>query len=384
MSKDRMKFMDDFLNIEQFTFDQLKLVQLAIEYILNHKHKEEKLTIGEITKGIGYSSESHVKNVFRKVTGRTLGSVVRDVRLAPVIDMLIHTKQSFSSIAEEFSFDDNNFSRYIKDNLGASPTMFRMNNLFNRHNKLTNSIKFNMHSLVWELLINKVFMEVDDDRPALSESVTDPEAACLKDYIKNGFNGNDILEEVYIMNPKNPLTNVLLGMEYHLAGNNDEAYKYFKAAIEGAIDDTRFLNIHECYLIYAMFLHGMDDYAAAQISINVAHHLPDSYLANFYAGLYTLHGERRVDFENLKSELDEYDPGADDGEYFEEAIVPLMEEVADDAALCEGYFSKAIKLNPNFAPAYYYRAYILDCQNKKSDSDYRKARELEDAFSVKI
>jgi hypothetical protein len=225
--------------------------------------------------------------------------------------------------------------------------MMEISNNLTKHTNSINSIKFDINNLVCELLRNKAYMKKTSDR-------------------------------------SDPVSNVLLGIENHLAGNNEEANKCFKAASRAAKDDTRFLNEHECNLIYAMFLHCIDDYEAAQISVNVAQNLPDSYLANFYAGLYTLHGEMLDNFGNLVSELDEYKERTYDQEYFEEEIVPLMEEVEEVAALCEEYFSTAIKLNPDFAPAYFYRAFILDCQNKKSAADYKKAKELDEAFSVII
>jgi len=383
----------------------------AIKFVVENESEDEscdrnKLAMPTIAKVAGYDSVSAFHKSFKTETGMTPYKLIQCLQYEKPIQMLIHSAKNHEDITEMYDLDADNFTNQFKRFMrippaeyGPSPATFRKiyhsdisitlraSSRINRQDALVDSISFGIYNLVWELLFEKDLINDEDEQLDLTLIKADPDSKRQKKTVNQRVKRSNVFSQSDQTEPRNPLTMVLRGTKLHYAGHDDEARPYYLAAIEAAKDDHTYLNEHEYQLIYAMFLHrmnedeGMDGDEAEQIAIQVAQNMPDSYVANFYAGLFTLHGALKDDFDNVKVELDGYHDGSYDRDYYEDEIVPLMEEIAGEAAQCERYFTRAIELNRSFAPAYYYRACILDCQNKDSSKDYKRANELNPAFN---
>lgn len=89
------------------------------------RHRSAAASIGELAAELGMSP-SHLRAKFRKTTGQSLGSHLRDFRLQYACSLLRETDKRIGEVAEESGYDSPfTFSRAFSTAMGRSPRTYR-------------------------------------------------------------------------------------------------------------------------------------------------------------------------------------------------------------------------------------------------------------------
>lgn len=98
-------------------------VTKCIEYIYNHLHTQIRME--ELTSVSGLSA-GYLSRLFRKETGQTISSYVRNRKLDTAKNMLIHSDYPMSTISETLCFASQSyFIETFKKYTGVTPAQFR-------------------------------------------------------------------------------------------------------------------------------------------------------------------------------------------------------------------------------------------------------------------
>ena len=102
------------------------LVKSAKKYIHNH-YQNSHLSEKEISEKLNIS-RIYFSSLFRKMTGQTYVSYLREVRMKAAAELLLETEEKTCVIAEKVGFEDcNYFSFAFKKYYGISPSQYREN-----------------------------------------------------------------------------------------------------------------------------------------------------------------------------------------------------------------------------------------------------------------
>jgi len=104
-----------------------RLVQVLISGIDEciKAHGDEKLTLSELSRRIGYS-EYYTSRKFREISGMQLRDYMRHRRLAFALKEVRDTSRSFLDIALDYGFSSHEaFSRAFKEAYGVTPSEYR-------------------------------------------------------------------------------------------------------------------------------------------------------------------------------------------------------------------------------------------------------------------
>lgn len=92
---------------------------------------------------VAYFSPYHFHRIFKFITGETLNEYVVRRRLTKAADVLLHSEQPISELAQKFGFSEvSSFSRAFKKHFDASPTEFKKQNP-NRFSKISQLLSKN-------------------------------------------------------------------------------------------------------------------------------------------------------------------------------------------------------------------------------------------------
>ena len=100
-----------------------QLVQKVNECVFeNLRHSFD---VRHVAKSIGLSY-SHLRNLFRNLTGTSIGRYIRQVRIHQACVLLMNTDNTVSEVSEACGFDSvYSFSRAFKREVGVSPSIYR-------------------------------------------------------------------------------------------------------------------------------------------------------------------------------------------------------------------------------------------------------------------
>ena len=113
-------------------------INLAYQYVF--KHFGEPLDYEEIARKAGMSQSSFCR-YFKRVTGRTLSDLVREVRLGHARRLLIETSDGIAQIAYASGFNNiSNFNHQFHAIFGTSPNVYRRQHQRGRKNLLTRQV----------------------------------------------------------------------------------------------------------------------------------------------------------------------------------------------------------------------------------------------------
>lgn len=102
------------------------LVEALKEWIEVHVH--EPIKIEDVAHKAGYS-KWHLQRVFQDVTAETLGSYIRNRKLALAAEELKNTRYSVCFISDRYGFDSQQtFTRVFSRVFNQSPRAFRKSN----------------------------------------------------------------------------------------------------------------------------------------------------------------------------------------------------------------------------------------------------------------
>lgn len=100
-----------------------QLVSAAKEYVL--KHAAEDITLGEIAWHVG-KGEEHLARVFKRETGQSVFTYVREIRLNQAKTLLLNPALTQSEIAQQCGFHSLSFfSRIFRQHVGMPPSHYR-------------------------------------------------------------------------------------------------------------------------------------------------------------------------------------------------------------------------------------------------------------------
>ncbi len=101
-----------------------KYVMEVLRYISGH-YAEPDLGISQVAADLGIS-EGHLSHVFKKETGRTLGSYIADYRIQKAKELLRDCRSKVYEVAEQVGYRDiTYFSAAFKKAVGVSPSEFQ-------------------------------------------------------------------------------------------------------------------------------------------------------------------------------------------------------------------------------------------------------------------
>ncbi len=101
-----------------------KYVMEILRYVSEH-YAEPDMGISQVASSLGIS-ESHLSHVFKKETGRTLGSYITDYRLQMARELLRDCRSKVYEVAEQVGYRDiTYFSAAFKKAVGVSPSEFQ-------------------------------------------------------------------------------------------------------------------------------------------------------------------------------------------------------------------------------------------------------------------
>lgn len=104
------------------------MLSQAIVYIENHLY--DPITAPDVAKAVSYSYY-HFHRYFLSVMGETIGSYIRNRRLAQAAWQLIYSSQKIVDIGTSLYFESaESFSRAFKNRYGIPPTAYRENNIY--------------------------------------------------------------------------------------------------------------------------------------------------------------------------------------------------------------------------------------------------------------
>lgn len=111
---------------EQEKSEKEILVHRAKQYIDRH-YQNSELSAERISGELNIS-RIYFSSLFRKVTGRTYVSYLREIRMTAAAQLLSDTKEKACEVAERVGFEDSNyFSFAFKKYYGISPSQYREN-----------------------------------------------------------------------------------------------------------------------------------------------------------------------------------------------------------------------------------------------------------------
>ena len=115
------------LKREQMTISRTQdpRVTALVDYIINHI--EEDFTASKLSE-MAQLSESSMRRLFTKYTGKSPLEFIQDLRLVIAARRMLVTNERISQIAYSVGFSDPNyFSRVFRDKFGVSPQVYRKN-----------------------------------------------------------------------------------------------------------------------------------------------------------------------------------------------------------------------------------------------------------------
>lgn len=320
------------------------------------------MTIELVAKEVSYS-KSHIQALFTEVFGESMMRIFMRMKIIEAVNISLRPNVQ-KDILEVINLSDYAVLDRATNNLYGSTFKKLVENegIIMESKKLDmlsaelENVEFNIRNLVCELIAGEYVW---------SEHKTGEDVELLGQYINSIFTKKEFLEEAYKINPQNPLTSVFLGIDSYVNENIDSSETHFRKAIEYAQVDLRFKGVGPFLLIYAMWLHCESrNEEAVHVTEDAIIQMPDCYFLPFYRGLFALHGENEGEYENLEFDNDE-------------SMKDELEEI-------NAHFTRAIQLNENYAPAYYFKGKAGTWLNKKGDDDFKKARQLDKVFSCVI
>ena len=101
-----------------------KYVMETLRYISEH-YAETDMGISQVAASLGIS-EGHLSHVFKRETGRTLGSYVTDYRIQRAKELLRDCRSKVYEVAEQVGYRDiTYFSATFKKSVGVSPSEYQ-------------------------------------------------------------------------------------------------------------------------------------------------------------------------------------------------------------------------------------------------------------------
>lgn len=101
-----------------------KYVMESLRYVSEH-YAEPDMSIAQVAKSLGIS-EGHLSHVFKRETGRTLGSYVTDYRIQRAKELLRDCRSKVYEVAEAVGYRDiTYFSAAFKKAAGVSPSEYQ-------------------------------------------------------------------------------------------------------------------------------------------------------------------------------------------------------------------------------------------------------------------
>ena len=101
-----------------------KYVMESLRYVSEH-YAEPDMSIAQVAKSLGIS-EGHLSHVFKRETGRTLGSYVTDYRIQRAKELLRDCRSKVYEVAEAVGYRDiTYFSAAFKKAAGMSPSEYQ-------------------------------------------------------------------------------------------------------------------------------------------------------------------------------------------------------------------------------------------------------------------
>lgn len=101
-----------------------KYVVETLRYISEH-YGEPEMNISQVAESLGIS-EGHLSHVFKKETGRTLGSYITDYRIQKAKELLRDFRSKVYEVAEAVGYRDiTYFSAAFKKAVGVSPSEYQ-------------------------------------------------------------------------------------------------------------------------------------------------------------------------------------------------------------------------------------------------------------------
>lgn len=86
---------------------------------------DEPKSVEQVASRVGYS-ESHLRNLFRKKVGMSLGNYLRRIYIQRAASLIHHSEKNISEISEQCGFSSiYAFSRMFKSQMGLSPLAYR-------------------------------------------------------------------------------------------------------------------------------------------------------------------------------------------------------------------------------------------------------------------
>lgn len=114
----------DPAGVELPTGGKSKYVMEVLRYVSGH-YAEPDLGISQVAADLGIS-EGHLSHVFKKETGRTLGSYIADYRIQKAKELLRDCRSKVYEVAEQVGYRDiTYFSAAFKRAVGVSPSEFQ-------------------------------------------------------------------------------------------------------------------------------------------------------------------------------------------------------------------------------------------------------------------
>ncbi len=107
------------------------LIKPAIEYI--HKHYTEELINMEKLSGLCGISYDYLRQLFEKIYGSSPIKYINNLKLNRAKELLSSGLYSVGEVALNAGFSDlSHFSRFFKENIGVSPSEYRLNGINDR------------------------------------------------------------------------------------------------------------------------------------------------------------------------------------------------------------------------------------------------------------
>ena len=101
-----------------------KYVMEVLRYVADH-YAEPDMGISQVAESLGIS-EGHLSHVFKKETGRTLGSYIADYRIQRAKELLRDCRSKVYEVAQQVGYRDiTYFSATFKKAVGVSPSEFQ-------------------------------------------------------------------------------------------------------------------------------------------------------------------------------------------------------------------------------------------------------------------
>lgn len=108
--------------------DDIRVISQSIVYIENHLYAP--ITACDVAKAVSYSYY-HFHRYFLSVIGETIGSYIRNRRLAQAAWQLVYSSQKILDIGISLYFESaESFTRAFKNRYGISPMAYRKNGIY--------------------------------------------------------------------------------------------------------------------------------------------------------------------------------------------------------------------------------------------------------------